>query len=140
MPRWSPSRTPALHTKDTQYVRRWATEDVTLAGEQLRPGCPVQVGLAAINRDRSVFPHPEVLNWHRPRVPAHAAFGFGSHACPGAPLARLELRHALEALLQLPGLQVVAERAHWNSNLNQHRLRQVRLRLPQLRKEDTHVG
>ncbi|MBW1832877.1 MAG: cytochrome P450, partial [Deltaproteobacteria bacterium] len=35
-----------------------------------------------------------------PRAEKHIAFGFGSHFCLGANLARLELRTALRALLR----------------------------------------
>jgi cytochrome P450 len=113
----------------TQYVRRWLKAEVTLDGERLTPGCPVQVALAAMNRDPACFPHPALLDWHRPVTPAHAAFGFGTHACPGAPLARLEIRLALEALLRQPHLRLLASPEGWNSNPNQRRARGVRLTL-----------
>ncbi len=113
----------------TQYVRRWLKAEVTLDGERLIPGCPVQVQLSAMNRDPACFPHPEVLDWHRSASPVHAAFGFGSHACPGAPLARMEIRVALEALLRLPHLQLLAPPEGWSNNPNQRRARDVRVAL-----------
>lgn len=121
----------------TQFVRRWSTEEVTLNGGRLDSGCPMQVQLAGMNRDPLWFPNPEVLDWHRPRVPVQAAYGFGPHTCPGAPLARMELRVALEALLQLP-LQLIEQPEEYNANLNQLRRKHVRLRVasPERREAD----
>ncbi len=110
----------------TQYVRRWATTNLTVGDTFVSAGCPVQVALAAMNHHQC-FPTPDALNWQRPATPAHAAFGFGSHACPGAPLARIELRAALEVLLAVPDLCLASEEIDWNDNLNQHRRQGVRL-------------
>jgi cytochrome P450 len=105
----------------TQYVRRWASTEMVLGEDHLAPDCPVRIELAGMNRDPGVFPDPERLDWHRPRQPTQASFGFGVHACPGAPLARLELRLALEALLALPVLRLITQPASWSTNLNQRR-------------------
>ena len=51
------------------------------------------------NRDESVFDDPErfdVLREHN----HHVAFGFGTHFCLGASLARLEIRVMFEELLR----------------------------------------
>lgn len=113
----------------TQYVRRWLKAEVTLDGERFTPGCSVQVALAAMNRDPACFPHPDLLDWHRPATSAHAAFGFGTHVCPGAPLARLEIRLALEALLRQPHLRLLDSLGGWSRNPNQRRARGVRMAL-----------
>jgi hypothetical protein len=53
------------------------------------------------NRDPQVFEDPFRFDVRRgPRAEKHIAFGFGSHFCLGANLARLELRTALRALLR----------------------------------------
>ena len=53
------------------------------------------------NRDPSVFTDPHRFDVRRdPRVEKHVAFGFGTHFCLGANLARLELETTLVALLR----------------------------------------
>lgn len=111
----------------TKYLRRWTTEEVMLGGERLPPGCPVQIQLSAMNHDAERFPHPNALDWHRSNTHEQAGFGFGVHVCPGAPLARLALRLALEALLPIPGLRLVAPPSGWSHNQNQLRAHGVRV-------------
>ncbi|HLV97218.1 MAG TPA: cytochrome P450 [Ktedonobacterales bacterium] len=113
----------------TQYVRRWATTDVEMGARHISAGCPVQVSLVAMNADPQCFLNPDTLDWQQPRQWEQAAFGFGAHACPGAPLARMELRVALEALLPLPALCLVSETTQWNDNQNQHRRQGVLVRV-----------
>jgi cytochrome P450 len=48
--------------------------------------------------DERVFDNPELFDLHRD-VKRHVGFGFGSHLCIGAALARLETRVAFEELL-----------------------------------------
>ena len=53
------------------------------------------------NRDPAVFKDPHRFDVRRdPRVEKHVAFGFGTHFCLGANLARLELESSLRALLR----------------------------------------
>ncbi len=88
-----------------QLLRRWATQSVDLGGKHIEPGQALLVWLGAIHRDPAAFPDPDRFNPERDPNP-HLAFGFGPHFCLGAPLARLEGRIALEALLaRLPTLR-----------------------------------
>ena len=86
-------------------TRRWATADTELGGQALRAGQLVLVWLAAANRDPAAFPEPERFDPAR-EPNRHLAFEHGPHFCLGAPLARLEARVALTAVLwRLPNLR-----------------------------------
>jgi len=81
-----------------QVVYRQATQDVELDGGKLPAGATVLLLLGAANRDERKFPEPDRFDVTR-NAQDHVAFGYGIHYCLGAPLARLEGRIALEALL-----------------------------------------
>lgn len=90
---------------------RVTTEEVELASGPIPRGAAVQVSLPAANRQPGRFADPGTFDIHRARNP-HLTFGVGAHFCPGAPLARLELRVALGALAaRLPGLRLAADPA-----------------------------
>ena len=56
---------------------------------------------------RPFSPDPDDADLDRPNVRDHLAFGRGLHSCPGAPMARAEIRVALETLIRrLPGLRL----------------------------------
>jgi cytochrome P450 family 142 subfamily A polypeptide 1 len=80
-------------------MRRTATVDHELHGQQIRKGDELLLLYGAANRDPRVFADPDVLDVAREHNP-HVAFGFGTHVCLGAHLARLELRVMFEELLR----------------------------------------
>ena len=80
-------------------MRRTVTEEHELHGQTLREGDQVVLMYAAANRDPRAFTDPDRLDVTRPDN-RHVAFGFGTHFCLGAWLARLELRVMFEELLR----------------------------------------
>jgi cytochrome P450 family 142 subfamily A polypeptide 1 len=81
---------------------RVATEDVELGGETIRAGDQVVLMYSSANRDPGHFVDPERLDLTR-YPNRHLAFGFGTHFCLGASLARMEIRLFLEELVRRVG-------------------------------------
>lgn len=78
--------------------RRRATRAVEIGGQQIEEGECLSLVWIAANRDPAVFEQPG--EFRLDRDPANnLLYGAGIHVCPGAPLARLELRVVLEELL-----------------------------------------
>jgi cytochrome P450 len=73
-------------------------EPIEVAGQPIPAGENIVIALLAVNRDPARFTDPDVLDLTRDDG-GHLAFGHGVHHCLGAPLARLEARIALGALL-----------------------------------------
>ena len=90
------------------FYRRVA-EPTTLSGVDLQPGDNVLLNWRAANHDPAQFEQPEQFRLDR-GANRHVAFGWGIHLCVGAPLARLEMKVALEQLLKrIPDLRLVNE-------------------------------
>jgi cytochrome P450 family 142 subfamily A polypeptide 1 len=88
-------------------MRRTATRDHELRGQQIHRGDEVLLLYPSANRDERVFERPDEFDVTRPHN-HHVAFGFGTHVCLGAPLARMELRVVFEHLLaRLPEWRLV---------------------------------
>ena len=79
--------------------RRIATRDATLGGETIRQGDRLRILWPAANRDSHVFAEPARVRIDREPLD-NLLYGAGIHVCPGAPLARLELRVIMEELLR----------------------------------------
>ena len=80
-------------------MRRTVRRDHELHGQQLHEGDEVLLLYGSANRDDRVFTEPEGFDVARPRN-SHVAFGFGTHFCLGASLARLELRVLFDELVR----------------------------------------
>ena len=100
----------------SQHTGRIAREDVQIGDQQIRKGQAVMAIMAAANRDPDRFPDPDQLILDRSDN-KHLAFGWSSHFCFGAPLARMEGQIAFETLLRrLPNLELVPEPLTWRNN------------------------
>jgi cytochrome P450 len=83
-----------------QGFYRLATQDTELGGVAIPEGSRVFVLYAGANHDSEMWgdscPH---IDLERTNGSQHLAFGVGAHTCLGAPLARLEGRLVVEAIL-----------------------------------------
>jgi cytochrome P450 monooxygenase len=93
------------------FVPRYANAEIEIGGVAIQPGDLVLCDHYAANYDDRVFEDPE--RFHITRSPnPHVGFSHGFSHCIGAPLARLELREVIGAVLRrLPtlGLAVPVE-------------------------------
>jgi pimeloyl-[acyl-carrier protein] synthase len=99
-----------------QLTGRIPKNDMELRGKQISAGQPVIAVLGAANSDPARFPNPDGLDCTRSDN-RHIAFGWGSHFCIGAMLARLEMRVALECLLDLSNLRLQQKPPVWRTHL-----------------------
>ncbi|GAA4623883.1 cytochrome P450 [Actinoallomurus vinaceus] len=103
--RAEPDRLPAVveellrfHSPAQVAIPSRTAAPVRIGGVTIPAGEVVLPALLAANRDPRQFPEPERLDVTR-QPASHLAFGHGIHHCLGAPLARLEARIALGALI-----------------------------------------
>jgi oxidation protein CepE len=104
---------PELVDSATEEVLRYATiveapsprtalVDMTIGGQTIHAGDVLTCSMLAVNRALG-----DRFDITRENSPAHLAFGHGIHHCVGAPLARLELRVALPAIVRrFPSLRL----------------------------------
>ena len=88
-------------------ITRLATKDTEVGGVPISAGSTVMLMLAAANRDEGRYPDPDNYDILREGPKPHISFGQGPHACLGTHLARIEMRVALNLLLdRLPNLRL----------------------------------
>jgi len=78
---------------------RVAVDDTTVGGNRVGAGQQLVLMYGSANRDPAHFDEPERFDVGR-RPNNHIAFGFGTHFCLGAALARLEIRVFFEELVR----------------------------------------
>ena len=90
-------------------MNRTVTRDVEFGGQRLREGDSTLLLYESANFDEAQFDEPDRFDVER-SPNEHIAFGFGSHFCLGAHLARLELHTVFERVLtRLPGLELATD-------------------------------
>ena len=93
------------------YIGRYVSRDVEVLGQRIPEGSAMLFVIASANRDEARFPDGDRFDVHR-KVGQHFTFGYGTHFCLGAALARLEGRVALEEILKrFPDWEVDRENA-----------------------------
>jgi len=80
-------------------LARSVLEDLEIGGKTLERGQRVFCMVNAANRDPRQFDAPDDFDITRENS-RHIAFGYGIHFCVGAPLARMEGRFALAAMMK----------------------------------------
>jgi cytochrome P450 len=99
-----------------QHTARLAPDDVELGGVQIERGQPVLALIGSANRDPEQFADPDRVDLGRTEN-RHLAFGWASHFCFGASLARAEGAIALSTLLhRLPRVRLVSDDVQWRPN------------------------
>jgi cytochrome P450 len=87
------------------HMRRTATEDTELFGQQIKKHDRIALWYTSANRDESVFENGEHIQVERENARRHLSFGYGIHRCVGARVAELQLT-TLIAELQKRRLRV----------------------------------
>ncbi|MFJ2901407.1 cytochrome P450 [Streptomyces sp. NPDC091279] len=78
---------------------RYARTDLEIDGTTVRAGELLLLNIIAANHDGTVFDDPGRVDITR-HTEGSLTFGFGMHACVGAPLARMQLQVALGRLVE----------------------------------------
>lgn len=103
----------------SNFVFRFATEDIEIGGTTIKKGEALMTSYGAISRDRAEHgeePHPDTFDLTRNKG-RHISFGYGPHVCPGSHLARMEGRIALPLLFErFPDLKLAVD----DSELENH--------------------
>jgi cytochrome P450 len=101
----------------SQHTARICPQDTELGGKKIRKGQAVIAVMGAGNRDPERFPDPNRLDLGRTDN-RHLAFGWASHFCFGAPLARIEGQIAFAAIVsRLSNLALEPTPLVWRDNL-----------------------
>ncbi|MGR3931555.1 cytochrome P450 family protein [Streptomyces sp. BRA346] len=95
-----------LDSPTLNFLFRFATEDIDIAGTLIREGEGVVISYGGMGRDRGQH-GADADRFDISRRPRHTSFGHGPHSCPGSALARLETTIALRELFaRFPGLRL----------------------------------
>ncbi|MFJ6623140.1 cytochrome P450 [Kitasatospora sp. NPDC091335] len=90
-------------------VLRVIDQDMEYSGVKMSVGELVVLAVPGANHDAKAFPDPEEFSLERGDN-RHVAFGFGTHLCAGAPLARREVDIAITSLLaRFPGIRLACD-------------------------------
>lgn len=112
----------------TQMIARIASEDIEIGETTIPKGDQVYLLLGAANRDPQQFPNAHLLDITRNTNP-HLTFGYGSHFCLGATLARLEAQVAIQTFLQqINNPQLIESQPKWRSLIGFRSLKELHIK------------
>ncbi len=96
-------------TSPVNYMKRTATEDTVVGGQQIAAGDSLVMFYASANRDEDVFDDPDSFHIDR-KIDRHLAFGVGEHFCLGANLAKRSQRALwLELASRVESVELIGE-------------------------------
>ncbi|WCR11311.1 cytochrome P450 [Paracoccus stylophorae] len=101
------------------FFHRYASEDLTVCGQDWPQGTRFGLLYAAANRDPAAFNEPDRFDIGR-KPNLHLAFGAGPHVCLGNNLARLTMETLFTQLLARTADIVAAGPAVWKTGLQAH--------------------
>lgn len=88
------------------FIFRVTKRDTVIGNQPIKAGDVIFISTHAVNRDPAVFENPNACIFDR-KGSKELSYGFGAHYCIGAKLARIEMKHCLQALLaHFPNLQL----------------------------------
>lgn len=116
------------HQSPLSQFSRVTTRDCEIDGVVIPAGSRVLMMYGSANRDERKWADPERFDVRR-RPSDHLGFGHGEHQCVGQPLARLEMRAVLSALLErVERFEVIAMERAMNNTLRGMSRLEVRVR------------
>lgn len=90
-------------------ILRVIDQDMEFSGTHMSVGDLAVLAIPSANHDAKAFPDPERFDLDRGEN-RHVAFGYGTHLCAGASLARREVEIAIPALFdRFPGLRLAGD-------------------------------
>jgi cytochrome P450 len=91
-------------------INRITNHETELGGVTIPADTIVHMPFLSAGRDEAVFADVDRFDPHRVNAKHHISFGKWTHFCPGAALARVEIRTGLECLMdRIPGLRLAPD-------------------------------
>jgi len=109
----------------SHFLPRKTSAPADIQGSIIPANAQVLVGLGTANHDPTVFPEPEKFILNRKNIKQHVAFGHGLHICIGAALARLELKIALEHLVDFSRIECPPDGIVWSRTIITYSIKEL---------------